>query len=103
MSSPLPRTLACDQPRAFPSPLGPSLPPQDWSAITGNPVKFGLGLTSMFFDVGFVLQHVVFGKNELPKHHYEFDFTVAPEVLIEGQVAGAVAALPAPPAPASQV
>lgn len=35
---------------------------QDWSAITGNPVKFALGFVSMFFDVIFVGQHVAFGK-----------------------------------------
>lgn len=29
----------------------------DWSAITGNPVKFGLSFTSMFFDVIFMAQH----------------------------------------------
>ncbi|KAL4420545.1 hypothetical protein ABPG75_010201 [Micractinium tetrahymenae] len=28
-----------------------------WSAITGNPVKFGLGFASMFFDVIFMAQH----------------------------------------------
>ncbi|PSC71717.1 Lysosomal Cystine Transporter (LCT) Family [Micractinium conductrix] len=30
---------------------------QNWSAITGNPVKFGLGFTSMFFDCIFMAQH----------------------------------------------
>ncbi|KAL4436346.1 hypothetical protein ABPG77_009908 [Micractinium sp. CCAP 211/92] len=28
-----------------------------WSAITGNPVKFGLGFASMFFDIIFMAQH----------------------------------------------
>lgn len=32
----------------------------DWSGITGNPLKFGLGLVSIFFDVIFILQHYVF-------------------------------------------
>lgn len=32
---------------------------KDWSAVTGNPVKFGLGFTSIFFDVIFLLQHYV--------------------------------------------
>ena len=27
--------------------------------MTGNPVKFGLGFTSMFFDIIFGLQHYV--------------------------------------------
>ena len=32
---------------------------QDWSAISGDPVKFGLGFASMFFDVIFMAQHYV--------------------------------------------
>lgn len=31
----------------------------DWSGITSNPVKFGLGQISVFFDVLFILQHYV--------------------------------------------
>jgi len=31
----------------------------DWSGISGDPVKFGLGLTSMVFDVIFMFQHYV--------------------------------------------
>jgi len=31
----------------------------DWSGITGNPVKFGLGNISMLFDVIFMVQHYV--------------------------------------------
>ncbi|KAF2876934.1 L-cystine transporter [Massariosphaeria phaeospora] len=31
----------------------------DWSGVTGNPVKFGLGNISMFFDVIFIFQHFV--------------------------------------------
>jgi cystinosin len=30
---------------------------RDWSAVTGNPVKFGLGSASMLFDVIFMAQH----------------------------------------------
>ena len=29
----------------------------DWSGIEGDPVKFGLGFTSMVFDVIFMVQH----------------------------------------------
>lgn len=29
----------------------------DWSAFYGNPVKFGLGLVSIIFDVLFIIQH----------------------------------------------
>ena len=31
----------------------------DWSGIVGDPVKFGLGFASMFFDVIFMAQHYV--------------------------------------------
>ena len=29
----------------------------DWSGLTGNPVKLGLGNVSMFFDAIFIFQH----------------------------------------------
>jgi hypothetical protein len=32
---------------------------EDWSGIAGDPVKFGLGLVSMVFDVAFMVQHYV--------------------------------------------
>ena len=32
----------------------------EWSLITGNPIKLGLGLTSIGFDCVFVLQHMVY-------------------------------------------
>lgn len=36
----------------------------DWSNIAGNPVKFGLGLVSMVYDVIFMIQHyALYGKN----------------------------------------
>ena len=35
----------------------------DWSAITGNPVKFCLGLTSLVFDAVFLVQHYVLYKD----------------------------------------
>jgi cystinosin len=31
----------------------------DWSGVTGNPVKFGLGIVSMGFDLIFITQHYV--------------------------------------------
>jgi len=31
----------------------------DWSGISGNPVKFGLGNISILFDVIFMTQHYV--------------------------------------------
>ncbi|CAJ0585759.1 unnamed protein product, partial [Mesorhabditis spiculigera] len=43
----------------------------DWSAFVGNPVKFGLGMVSMVFDVVFLLQHYVFYRNaEMPDSRY---------------------------------
>jgi hypothetical protein len=35
----------------------------EWSLITGNPIKLGLGLTSIGFDCVFVLQHLVYRGN----------------------------------------
>ncbi|KAI6184376.1 Cystinosin [Aphelenchoides bicaudatus] len=35
----------------------------DWSGFAGNPVKFGLGLTSMVFDVIFMIQHYCLYRN----------------------------------------
>jgi cystinosin len=32
----------------------------DWSGITGNPVKLGLGQIAIAFDIIFMLQHYVF-------------------------------------------
>lgn len=29
----------------------------DWSGITGNPIKLGLGNVSIFFDIIFITQH----------------------------------------------
>ena len=31
----------------------------DWSGLTANPVKFGLGNVSIFFDLIFMLQHYI--------------------------------------------
>ena len=31
----------------------------DWSGISGDPVKFGLGFLSIFFDLVFMTQHYV--------------------------------------------
>lgn len=41
----------------------------DWSGISGNPVKLGLSLVSLFFDVVFLMQHYVLyrgGEREGP-------------------------------------
>ena len=34
----------------------------DWSGITGNPVKLGLGNVSIFFDIIFMVQHYILYK-----------------------------------------
>ena len=31
----------------------------DWSGITGNPIKLGLGQVSIFFDILFMVQHYI--------------------------------------------
>ena len=31
----------------------------DWSGVTGNPVKFGLGQISIIFDLLFMVQHYI--------------------------------------------
>lgn len=31
----------------------------DWSGVTGNPVKFGLGNITIVFDIIFMVQHYV--------------------------------------------
>lgn len=37
----------------------------DWSGLTGNPLKFGLAVVSLLFDIIFILQHfVLFGPVE---------------------------------------
>ncbi|KAF2224990.1 PQ loop repeat-domain-containing protein [Elsinoe ampelina] len=36
----------------------------DWSGVTGNPAKFGLGNISIFFDLIFITQHYVLYKDD---------------------------------------
>ncbi|CEF60845.1 Cystinosin [Strongyloides ratti] len=36
----------------------------DWTGFYGNPVKFGLGLVSMLFDIIFIIQHYFLYKND---------------------------------------
>jgi cystinosin len=36
----------------------------DWSQIAGNPVKFGLGFISLFFDIIFMTQHYIIYPNK---------------------------------------
>lgn len=39
---------------------------KDWTPVTGNPVKFGLGFASMFFDVIFMVQHYILYRGTAP-------------------------------------
>ncbi|PAV61647.1 hypothetical protein WR25_00671 isoform A [Diploscapter pachys] len=41
----------------------------NWSAFYGNPVKFGLGLVSIIFDVFFMLQHYVLYRGATVPHN----------------------------------
>ena len=38
----------------------------DWSKVTGDPVKLGLGVTSMLFDTLFMIQHFVCYRGNAP-------------------------------------
>lgn len=38
----------------------------DWSGIIGDPVKFGLGILSIFFDVIFMFQHYLLYRGNSP-------------------------------------
>ena len=38
----------------------------DWSGVTGNPIKFGLGNITIFFDIIFIVQHyILYGDADL--------------------------------------
>lgn len=39
----------------------------DWSGVTGNPVKFGLGNITIVFDVIFMVQHYVLYRHASEK------------------------------------
>lgn len=42
----------------------------DWSGITSNPVKFGLGQISIIFDILFILQHYVIYRKDSHRATY---------------------------------
>lgn len=39
----------------------------DWSGISGNPVKLGLGNVSIFFDLIFIVQHYILYREKSPE------------------------------------
>ena len=43
----------------------------DWSGFYGNPVKFGLGLISMIFDIVFMIQHYVLYRDSDGQTDYD--------------------------------
>jgi cystinosin len=45
----------------------------DWSGITGNPVKLALGNVSVFFDIIFIVQHYFLYNNAARKRYTEED------------------------------
>lgn len=40
----------------------------DWSSFYGNPVKFGLGLISIIFDIVFIIQHYILYRGAETAH-----------------------------------
>jgi cystinosin len=52
----------------------------DWSGISGDPVKFGLGSVSMIYDVIFMFQHYVFYR-----HSSKEEITASNSDLLEGE------------------
>ena len=49
----------------------------DWSGLTGNPVKLGLANISLLFDIVFILQHfVLYGPVEEQRNGQ-------PEILVD--------------------
>uniref|UniRef100_A0A914EA64 Cystinosin homolog n=1 Tax=Acrobeloides nanus TaxID=290746 RepID=A0A914EA64_9BILA len=45
----------------------------DWSGFYGNPVKFGLGLVSMIFDVVFMIQHYCLYRHPITEDGSVYD------------------------------
>lgn len=57
---------------------------RDWSAITGNAVKTGLGLLAIFFDTLFMIQHYVLYRDRETKQG-EADGAGEQESLLPGR------------------
>ncbi|KAF3484143.1 cystinosin [Arthroderma uncinatum] len=55
----------------------------DWSGITGNPAKFGLGNVSIFFDLVFIVQHYILyrGRCESSKDNEDVEDPVMQPLL----------------------
>ncbi|VDM73176.1 unnamed protein product [Strongylus vulgaris] len=50
----------------------------NWSAFYGNPVKFGLGLVSIIFDIIFIIQHYILYRG-VTVVHAEYEGIENPE------------------------
>ncbi|KAG2207270.1 hypothetical protein INT46_003189 [Mucor plumbeus] len=57
----------------------------DWSGVTGNPVKLGLGLQSIAFDLIFMVQHYILYRNYKDKSLNTVD-EERRRLIIEGRV-----------------
>ncbi|CAI4210212.1 unnamed protein product [Parascedosporium putredinis] len=60
---------------------------QDWSGITGNPVKFGLGNVSLAYDAIFITQHYFLYPHESqsppPTTHFDPDADTDPDADVD--------------------
>lgn len=54
----------------------------DWSGITGNPVKLGLGNVSILFDIIFITQHFVLYGDKAGSKDVAFDQVAEEEALL---------------------
>lgn len=57
----------------------------DWSGVTGNPVKFGLGNISMSFDIIFLVQHFVLYRQH-PRDQESGHIDGEERALLEGVI-----------------
>ncbi|KHJ93907.1 cystinosin domain protein [Oesophagostomum dentatum] len=60
----------------------------DWTAFYGNPVKFGLGLVSIFFDILFMIQHYVLYPHGNERDDVEQDGESKRNFSKEGKTSG---------------
>ncbi|KAI8977270.1 PQ loop repeat-domain-containing protein [Mycotypha africana] len=58
----------------------------EWSKITGNPAKLGLGLLSISFDILFIVQHYVLYSHESPDVKWNTEDEERRRLISENQV-----------------
>lgn len=54
----------------------------DWSGITGNPVKFGLGNVTILFDIIFFVQHYLLYRHPAKSAEEEEDWNEEQQGLL---------------------